>query len=89
MGAIATLLFGDVSAVIANIPTLMLDMKYSRDAETEADDYAMQMLDANGIAREHLAAAFEKLEALSPGVSPYISSHPSGSERVMRIRGNN
>ena len=89
VGAAATLLFGDVSAVIANIPTLMLDMKYSRDAETEADDYAMQMLDANGIAREHLAAAFEKLGALAPGVSPYISSHPSGSERVMRIRGNN
>lgn len=89
VGAVATLLFGDVSAVIANIPTLMLDMKYSRDAETEADDYAMQMMDANGIAREHLAAAFEKLEALAPGISPYISSHPSGSERVMRIRGNN
>lgn len=89
VGAIATLLFGDVSAVIANIPTVMLDMKYSRDAETEADDYAMQMMDANGIAREHLAVAFEKLEALAPGVSPYMSSHPSGNERVMRIRGNN
>ncbi|MBC3920316.1 M48 family metallopeptidase [Undibacterium sp. CY18W] len=87
VGATATLLFGDVSAVVANIPTLMLDLKYSRDAETEADDYAMKMLDANGIAREHLAVAFEKLDALAPGMSPYLSSHPAGSDRVMRIRG--
>ncbi|MFZ6760693.1 M48 family metallopeptidase [Undibacterium sp. Ji50W] len=89
VGAVATLLFGDVSAVVANIPTLMLDLKYSRDAETEADDYALRMLDANGIAREHLAVAFEKLDALAPGLSPYLSSHPAGSDRVMRIRGYN
>ncbi|MFZ6770674.1 M48 family metallopeptidase [Undibacterium sp. Di26W] len=89
VGAVATLLFGDVSAVVANIPTLMLDLKYSRDAETEADDYALRMLDANGIAREHLAVAFEKLNALAPGLSPYLSSHPAGTERVMRIRGYN
>lgn len=87
IGAAATLILGDVSAVIANIPTLMLDLKYSRDAETEADDYALQMLDKNGIAREHLAAAFEKLDQLDPGVTPYLSSHPSGRERVLRLRG--
>ncbi|MCX7220784.1 MAG: M48 family metallopeptidase [Burkholderiales bacterium] len=83
----ATLLFGDVSAVIANIPTLLLDLKYSRDAETEADDYALRMLDKNGIAREHMAHAFEKLNQLDPGITPYLSSHPSGEERIMRIRG--
>lgn len=83
----ATLLFGDVSAVIANIPTLLLDLKYSRDAESEADDYALRMLDKNGIAREHMAHAFEKLNTLDPGITPYLSSHPSGTERIMRIRG--
>ncbi|MFZ6750893.1 M48 family metallopeptidase [Undibacterium sp. Ren11W] len=82
-----TLLFGDVSAVIANIPTLLLDLKYSRDAETEADDYALRMLDKNGIAREHMAHAFEKLNQLDPGITPYLSSHPSGADRIMRIRG--
>lgn len=88
IAAAATLIFGDVSAVIANIPTLMLDLKYSRDAESEADDYALLMLDKNGIAREHLAGAFEKLDKLSPNITPYLSSHPSGAQRAMRIRGN-
>jgi Zn-dependent protease with chaperone function len=87
IAAAATLLVGDVSAVIATIPTLMLDLKYARDAETEADEYALRMLDKNGIAREHLAVAFEKLGQLSPEVSSFLSSHPSGAERVRHLRG--
>lgn len=87
IGAAATLIFGDVSTVLANIPTLLLDLKYSRDAESEADEYALAMLDRNGIAREHLAAVFEKLDRLDHSAAPYLSSHPSGQERILRIRG--
>ncbi|MCH8622843.1 M48 family metallopeptidase [Undibacterium sp. TS12] len=87
IAATATLLFGDVSALIANIPTLLLDLKFSRDAETEADDYALQMLQANGISGEHMAVAFEKLGKLSPELSTYISSHPGREERIMHMRG--
>ncbi len=87
IAATVTLLFGDVSAIVANIPTLLLDLKYSRDAESEADDYAMRMLAANGISSEHLAIAFEKLGALAPEMSPYISSHPSKDDRIMHLRG--
>jgi Zn-dependent protease with chaperone function len=65
----------------------MLDLKYARDAETEADEYALRMLDKNGIAREHLAVAFEKLGQLSPAVSSFLSSHPSGAKRVRHLRG--
>lgn len=87
IGAAATLLFGDVSSVIANIPTVMLDLKYSRDAEREADDYAIAMLKKNGISVSALIHVFEALEKEPGDHSPYLSSHPPASERIARIRG--
>jgi predicted Zn-dependent protease len=85
IGAIATVLFGDVSSVVANIPTLMLDLKYSRDAETEADDYAIAMLKKNGISLAALTHTFEKLNTDSGSHAPYLSSHPPAVERIERI----
>ena len=70
IGAAATVLFGDVSAVVANIPTVLLDMKYSRDAEREADDYAIAMFKANGMSRAALASVFEKLGGHESGGKP-------------------
>ncbi len=61
IAAVSFTLFGDVSAVVANIPTLLGDLKYARDAETEADDYAIDLFRTNGIELEALARVFEKL----------------------------
>lgn len=88
VGAIVTLIFGDASAVVANIPTVMLDMHYSREAEREADDYAMAMLKTNGIDLAQMANGFEKLRQVI-GEDPsgsYLSSHPSTTERIERIQ---
>jgi Zn-dependent protease with chaperone function len=90
IGIGATALFGDVSAVIANIPTLMLDLKYSRDAEREADAYAVAMLKANGIAPAKMALVFTRLDQdgrQSGKAMPYLSSHPASSERIDHILG--
>ncbi|GGB94895.1 peptidase M48 [Oxalicibacterium flavum] len=87
VGAVVTLIFGDASAVVANIPTVMLDMHYSRDAEREADDYAMAMLKANGIPLAEMAHGFDKLQK-AVGDDPsgsWFSSHPSTQERIERI----
>jgi Zn-dependent protease with chaperone function len=86
IGATATVIFGDVSSIVANIPTLMLDLQYSRDAESEADDYAVAMLKANGINPTALAEAFESLDKEMDERTPYLSSHPPASERIERIR---
>lgn len=86
IAATATVLLGDVSAVIATIPTLLLDMRYSRDAEREADDYAIAMFKANDLPLASLARVFEKLDGNKEPGNPYLSSHPSGAERVERIR---
>jgi len=85
VGAGAALLFGDVSTVVAAVPPLLLDLKYSRDVERDADDYAIAMLRQNGIALEHLAQVFVALGKLDQG-TPYLSSHPASAERVERIR---
>ena len=89
VGAVAMLMVGDVSAVVANIPTALLDMKYSRDAEREADDYATAMLKANGIGVAGMIEAFEILAEKSDAAMPYLSSHPSFAERIKRIRQGN
>lgn len=92
----ATMLFGDVSSLLATAPAILLDMKYSRDAERDADDYAIAMLKHNGIALTHLITVFERLQAWqqqqrrqpgAPGAADvYLSSHPAGAERIARVR---
>src|SRR5471030_1414092 len=86
VAASATLLFGDVSSVIAALPPLLLDLKYSRDAEREADDYAIAMLRYNGIAPEHLAEVFVRLDKIAGSMPAYLSSHPASRERIAHIR---
>lgn len=86
IAATTALLFGDVSSILVAVPTLVLDMKYSRDAEREADDYAVAMLKANGIGLEHLVRVFTQFASLDKGDVPYVSSHPANAERIARIK---
>ena len=86
IGGGATSLFGDVSAVAANMSTLLLDMHYSREAEREADDYAIAVFKANGIALAKLADVFEKIGHRGDEPIPYLASHPSSAERIAHIR---
>lgn len=85
IGAAVTVLFGDVSIAAANLSTLVLDMHYSREAEREADDYAIAMFKTNGIPLSKLANVFEKLGKQTDEPSPYIASHPLSSERIAHI----
>jgi len=86
VGLVTTVLFGDVSSLVAAIPTTMLDLKYSRDAEREADEYAIAMMKINGISLAGLSLTFEKLGEKSPEVNAYLSSHPPATERIDRIK---
>lgn len=86
----AAMLFGDVSTLLTTVPAALVDLKYSRDAERDADDYAIAMLRHNGIPLEHLARAFERMHEFEQKqglkVADYLSSHPATSERIARIR---
>lgn len=55
--------FGDVSSLLAGLPTVLLQTHYSRDFEAQADDYAARMMLANGIPPSRLADMLERLSA--------------------------
>jgi Zn-dependent protease with chaperone function len=54
---------GDVSSAAAGLPTLLLQARYSRNHEREADHFGAAMLKANGISPRRLADMLGKLEA--------------------------
>ena len=86
---------GDVSFLAAAAPTALLQAKYSRDFERDADSYAMRVLDDNGVSRDHLARMLTHLEESARrrgagsgdgSVLGYLSSHPVTRERIEAAR---
>jgi Zn-dependent protease with chaperone function len=84
---------GDVSMLVAAAPTALLQAKYSRDLEREADRHAVAVLAANAIPRERFTSMLERIDAAARGkgeeggvLSAYLSSHPVTRERLDAIR---
>lgn len=83
---------GDVSSIIAAAPAALLEAKYSRDLEAEADAYAAGLLRENGISPRCLGDMLDRLEKAS-GNTPigdlghYLSSHPATEERRALLDG--
>ncbi|NJO12274.1 MAG: M48 family metallopeptidase [Gammaproteobacteria bacterium] len=80
---------GDVStasALVAALPTLLVQLKHSRAFELEADDYAYAWLDEHGVARHHFGALLLRLEQQAgedrDAVANWLSSHPRTAERL-------
>jgi Zn-dependent protease with chaperone function len=66
----------------------LIDSRYSRAAESEADDYSIAHLRSAGISPAATAKLFERLgkeEAGLPGVFAYVASHPPSAERRRRF----
>jgi Zn-dependent protease with chaperone function len=89
---VATLL-GDVTSITglaASIPTFLVEQRYSRAFEFEADAFALEWMSAHGVEAAHLAAILERLAHESggdvEGFARYLSTHPSMRERVNAIR---
>ncbi|MGH8633168.1 MAG: M48 family metalloprotease, partial [Burkholderiales bacterium] len=84
---------GDIASttsLAAAAPTLLLQTKYSRDHEREADVYAIDMMRKSGIEPHHFAAVLKRLEGEAPrrgGLPTFLSSHPPTEEREMLARG--
>lgn len=87
--AVATGDLTSLGALSATLPTFLLQMKYSRAFELEADDYASAVLPRLGIAPEHLVAILGRLENQTSGgdsvVLDYVSTHPATQERIRRL----
>lgn len=91
IGAVTSLLWGDISSLAANVPAILAMLGYSRDAEREADDDAIRFLRAAGRTARPMFDAFCLLaeaerEKGMAGVPRLLSSHPDLAERLEHVR---
>lgn len=102
VGLVLNLWVGDVSSALAAAPAILLNQKHSRDFEREADQYAIDMMLANGLPLEPMAGLFERMnekdkrraararqqrgETEEDDDADYLSSHPSDAERIRKLR---
>lgn len=90
VGAVVTLIAGDVSGVMAGLPAALANLSYSRDMEREADAYAIDLLKRKNIPLEPLAALLERLQTAHKGEGPdwarYLKTHPDTADRIAAIR---
>ena len=92
IGVIVATLTSDaatLSAAVSSLPVLLAQTKYSRDFETEADEFAFKLLKQKGYSPMAFASLMERL-AQENGDEFYppewISTHPVTSDRVARAR---
>jgi Zn-dependent protease with chaperone function len=91
-GLLLTALTGDVTGVVAyglEAARMLGTLRYSRQAEEEADAEGLRMLAAAGIDGTGLVTFFESLakrEGSLPGALGYLSTHPSTADRIARLR---
>jgi Zn-dependent protease with chaperone function/TPR repeat protein len=78
---------GDIASttsLAAAAPALLLQTKYSRDNEREADAYGIALMRKAGIEPRHFAAILARLEDDEPGrggIPNFLLSHPPTEER--------
>jgi predicted Zn-dependent protease len=84
---------GDIStmgSLAAALPTVLIENKFSRDFEREADDFALDFLRRRGIPASAFSDILLRLEekrgGKSGGFPDYLSSHPGTEERAARAR---
>lgn len=83
-------LIGDAStaaSILSEASQLLIDMAYSRDDESEADELGVALLNKAGIRSDGLISFFEKLQVTTkqadvPDVLKYLSSHPAEQTRI-------
>lgn len=84
------LFFGDFfgAGVIAGVGEHMANMSYTRDAERNADDFAIERLTAAGIDTEPMAGFFRRFRDQGGGgqvLGGYLDSHPGLAERAKKL----
>ena len=95
MSVIVTIALGDLSTVAeltTGIATFYIQSNYSREAEAEADDFALIHLANQNLDPIHFANAMQKLESQfnpefdknAEETKSYLSTHPSSLSRIRK-----
>ena len=80
--------------LVTGIPTLLLDLNYSRDFEVEADEYALTMLDKHNLPLHSFSDAMTNLQNYykqlndddsDNALNQFFSTHPSTEDRVKMV----
>jgi len=84
-GIVVAAVLGDVlsvSSYAAALPAFLLEARYSRGFELEADAFGLGLLDQAGIDRAHFVRFLTRMEQEHPsGVPGFLSTHPRADER--------
>lgn len=80
---------GSASSLAAALPTLLAQAKYSRQFETEADDFSVTFMQQQGLDASYTANILQRLgdEYGDDDSTGYLDSHPATAERVKRLTG--
>lgn len=76
---------GDLTSITSlsvTLPTLLVESRYSREFELEADQYAVNYLKQQQIAVKHYVRILQLLEQPSHYEFDYLSSHPAMGKRI-------
>jgi len=91
VAVVAAVLIGDVSgaSIAATVPAFLLNARYSREFEQEADDFALAALSRADVSPAAFVRAMQALEKAHPEMRGdasirYASSHPVTQERIER-----
>lgn len=85
VASLATMMTGDVSALVATLGGMALSGHYSRGDESAADDMAVDILRQAAISSAGLAAFFDRLHRQSGELPEFLSSHPELEKRRQKI----
>src|SRR5690606_35828002 len=84
---------GEGSDLLTNLPVAMVGASYSRNFESEADEYALNAMQAQQIPTVHFANFLERLAKESgedkeaePPVWDFFSSHPATQDRIKAVK---
>jgi len=93
VGAMAAAVFGDASSLTvaaAGVPTTLVNLRYSRAFEVEADAAAFALLERRGMSPALFADGLECIERTHPmrpaGIPSFLSSHPADEDRKQKAR---
>jgi predicted Zn-dependent protease len=83
---VASVFFGvspQITDLVAKQGANLLNLKFSRDDETEADLVGMEIAARAGV------TLWQKMSAANKGAPPqWLSTHPSGTSRIEEIQAN-
>lgn len=91
LAMIFSLALGDISSITSFttlLPAMLVELKYSREFELEADDYVIYGLQKMGIEPHYYASLLERLASSKTKESDdaFWSTHPLSKDRIERIR---